>query len=70
MFDLALMQTAMQRYTTATRTALVFSLEPVFAALFAFIIAGEILSTTGWIGGILILSGMLIAEINWEKIFK
>jgi drug/metabolite transporter (DMT)-like permease len=65
-----LMQTAMQRYTTATRTALVFSLEPVFAALFAFIIADEILSTTGWIGGILIISGMLIAEINWEKFFK
>jgi drug/metabolite transporter (DMT)-like permease len=65
-----LMQTAMQRYTTATRTALVFSLEPVFAALFAFLIAGEILTSSGWIGGILIICGMLIAEINWERIFK
>jgi drug/metabolite transporter (DMT)-like permease len=65
-----LMQTAMQRYTTATRTALVFSLEPVFAALFAFLIAGEILTSSGWIGGILIICGMLIAEINWKKIFK
>jgi drug/metabolite transporter (DMT)-like permease len=65
-----LMQTAMQRYTTATRTALVFSLEPVFAALFAFLIAGEMLTSSGWIGGILILCGMLIAEINWQKIFK
>ena len=65
-----LMQTAMQRYTTATRTALVFSLEPVFAALFAFLIAGEILSSSGWIGGFLIICGMLIAEIKWEKFFK
>ena len=65
-----LMQTAMQRYTTATRTALVFSLEPVFAALFAFIIAGEILTSSGWFGGLLIICGMLIAEINWEKVLK
>jgi drug/metabolite transporter (DMT)-like permease len=65
-----LMQTAMQRFTTATRTALVFSLEPVFAALFAFIIAGEILSSSGWLGGILIICGMLIAEINWERVLK
>jgi len=64
-----LMQTAMQRFTTATRTALVFSLEPVFAALFAFLIAGEILTALGWLGGLLIICGMLIAEIRWEKIF-
>ncbi|MGD9487536.1 MAG: DMT family transporter [Calditrichaceae bacterium] len=60
-----LMQTAMQRFTTATRTALVFSMEPVFAALFAFLIAGEILPFTGWLGGLLIVFGMITAEINW-----
>jgi len=65
-----LMQTAMQRFTTATRTALVFSLEPVFAALFAFIIAGEMLSSLGWLGGLLIICGMLIAEINWERVLR
>ena len=65
-----LMQTAMQRYTTATRTALVFSLEPVFAALFAYLIAGELLTVSGWFGGILIIGGMLIAEIDWKKLFR
>lgn len=65
-----LMQTAMQRFTTATRTALVFSLEPVFAALFAFIIANELLSISGWIGGALIIFGMLIAEVRWKKFLK
>ena len=64
-----LMQTAMQRFTTATRTALVFSLEPVFATLFAFLIAGEILTPTGWFGGFLIICGMLVAEIRWKNIF-
>ena len=62
-----LMQTAMQRFTTATRTALVFTMEPVFAALFAFIIAGETMSVLGWIGGGFILTGMLIAEIKWNR---
>ncbi len=62
-----LMQTAMQRFTTATRTALVFSMEPVFAALFAYIIAGETMTILGWFGGSLILAGMIIAEIKWNK---
>ncbi len=65
-----LMQTAMQRYTTATRTALVFSLEPVFAALFAFWFADELLTDLGWFGGGFILLGMLIAEIKWVNIFN
>ena len=62
------MQTAMQRFTTATRTALVFSMEPVFAALFAYMLAGETLGIWGWFGGGLIFSGMIIAEIKWERL--
>ena len=65
-----LMQTAMQRFTTATRTALVFAMEPVFAALFAFLIAGETLTALGWAGGLLILAGMTVAEVNWKVLFK
>jgi drug/metabolite transporter (DMT)-like permease len=65
-----LMQTAMQRFTTATRTALVFALEPVFAVLFAFLIAGETLTASGWLGGLLIICGMVIAEIPWKSVFK
>jgi drug/metabolite transporter (DMT)-like permease len=60
-----LMQTAMQKHTTNTRAALVFSMEPVFAAIFAFIVAGETLKPIAWIGGILILLGMLSAELEW-----
>ena len=63
-----LMQTAMQRFTTATRTALVFTMEPVFAALFAYLIGGEMMTTMGWLGGFLIICGMIVAEIEWVKI--
>jgi drug/metabolite transporter (DMT)-like permease len=65
-----LMQTAMQRFTTATRTALVFAMEPVFAALFAYLIAGETMTLLGWLGGLFILTGMIVAEINWKDILK
>ena len=64
------MQTAMQRYTTATRTALVFAMEPVFAALFAYLIGGELLGAMGWFGGLLILIGMIVAEIDWSALIK
>lgn len=65
-----LMQTAMQRFTTTARTALIFAMEPVFAALFAFLIAGEQLTFIGWIGGLLIVLGMITAEIPILSIFK
>ena len=52
-----------QRITTATRAALMFTAEPVFAALFAFLVAGEVLSPRGLVGCVLILGGMLAAEL-------
>jgi drug/metabolite transporter (DMT)-like permease len=53
-----------QRHTTSTHTALIFSLEPVFAALFAVLFAGEVLSAREGIGGALVLGGMLAAELG------
>ncbi len=57
------LQTWAQRHTTPTHTALIFTLEPVFAAIFALALAGEILTGQEWLGGILILAGMLLAEL-------
>jgi drug/metabolite transporter (DMT)-like permease len=51
-----------QRILTPTQTALIFILEPVFAALFSWYSVGEILSITGMIGGLLIITGVIIAE--------
>ncbi len=63
-----LMQTSMQRFTTVTRTAIIFAMEPVFAALFAFLIAGESLSLKGWLGGGMIVLSMIIAEFPWNRL--
>jgi len=59
-----LVQTVMQRYTTPTHTALMFSMEPVFAAFFAWLLAGESLGMRGALGGLLVVAGMLLAEME------
>ena len=59
-----LVQTWAQRVISPTRTALIFSLEPVFAWLTAFVVLGETLR--GWhaAGAILILTGVLMVELR------
>ena len=52
-----------QRFTSATHTALIFSTEPVFGALFAYLLAGEVLSPPAVVGCGLILIGMLVAQL-------
>jgi drug/metabolite transporter (DMT)-like permease len=59
-----LIQTRAQREVSPTRTAVIFTMEPVFAGLFGFLLAGEHLSGRGWLGAGLILAGMLTAELG------
>ena len=57
-------QTAMQRFTTAAKTAIIFAMEPVSAGVFGYFFAHELLSLTQVCGALLILGGMLIAELG------
>lgn len=57
-----LVQTWAQRRTSATRTALAFTLEPVWAALFGYTIAGDRLGALGWAGCAVIMAGIILAE--------
>src|SRR5262245_47421366 len=57
-----LVQTWAQRRTSANRTALVFTLEPVWAAIFGFTLAGDRLGVLGWAGCAVIMAGILLAE--------
>jgi len=59
-----LVQNVAQRFTSPTHTALVFTMEPVFAALFAYALLGEQLGPRALAGGALILAGMLVAELR------
>jgi drug/metabolite transporter (DMT)-like permease len=51
-----------QQFTTATRTALIYMLEPVFAWLTSFLLVGEGLSTRAAVGAALILGGIVLVE--------
>jgi len=51
-----------QRRTSATRTALVFALEPVFAGIFGYALAGDRLGALGWAGCAVILGGIAVSE--------
>ena len=63
-----IVQNVAQRYTSPTHTALIFTGEPVFAAIFAYIFFGEVLTIRGILGAVLILAGMLIVELNLKKL--
>ena len=53
-----------QRFTTATRTALIYALEPVVAWITSYVIAGETLSGRAAAGAVLILAGVLLVEMK------
>jgi drug/metabolite transporter (DMT)-like permease len=57
-------QTWAQARTTTTRTAIILSMEPVFAAFFAWFWLGEKMGLWGWMGAGSILAGILLAELG------
>ncbi|MER1985311.1 MAG: DMT family transporter [Solibacillus sp.] len=57
-------QAVVQQYTSPTHTGLIFSLEPIFAAMFAMMFLGEVLTTQLILGGIFILAGNLVAQLE------
>jgi drug/metabolite transporter (DMT)-like permease len=57
-----LVQTWAQRRTSATRTALAFTMEPVWTAFFGYTLAGDRLGALGWGGCAAIMAGIVLAE--------
>ena len=57
-----LVQAWAQRRTSATRTALVFSMEPVWTAFFGYTLSGDRLGALGWGGCGAIMAGIVLAE--------
>lgn len=58
------LQTRYQRDTTPERAALIFALEPVMAAGFAWLILSEAMTAVGFAGGGLILAAVLGSELT------
>ena len=59
-----LVQNIMQRFTSPTHTALIFSGEPVFAGIFGYFLLGEKLGVMALAGCFFILAGMVVSEVK------
>lgn len=57
-------QVYLQKFTAPARVGLILSTEPVFAALFAWLLLHETLPATGWLGGVLVLAGVVVSEFE------
>ncbi len=64
------LQTKYQKYTTPTRTAIIFTSEPLIASILAYLILNETIGIFGLIGGALIIFGVLTSELFDEIILK
>ena len=56
-----------QSFTTPTRSALIFALEPAVAWFTSYVVTGEVLSRRGKMGAVLILAGVLLVELKRSK---
>lgn len=64
------LQTRFQPMVPAGHAALVFTAEPVFASLFAYLLLGEVWSERGFIGAALILAAMALSSVGMLRISK
>jgi drug/metabolite transporter (DMT)-like permease len=59
-------QTWGQRHTSPTRAGLIFSLESLFAALLSVALGAEVLTPWQWVGGLLLVGGVVLGELPDE----
>lgn len=61
-----IVQAIAQQYTTASHVGLIYTLEPIFAAIVAYFLAGEVLLLRGYVGAGMMISSILIMEIDFS----
>lgn len=67
---LTLIHTSVQKYSNPVKAALIFSLEPVFAALVAYFTFNESLTNFELFGAAILFSGVIFSEIGEYIVFK
>ncbi|MBD2104546.1 DMT family transporter [Leptolyngbya sp. FACHB-261] len=60
-------QAVAQRWLSASETALIYALEPVFAAVFSFWLLGESLGVRGLLGAGLVLGATVLSQVRRES---
>lgn len=62
-----LIQTAAQKYTSSDHAAIIFTFEPVFGAIFAWVFLREVMGGRALLGAAMILAGMLWVEVSGRQ---
>ncbi len=57
-------QNTAQKYTTPTKTAIIFIMEPVFSAIFSYFLGGEVLTLRAYIGAGIMFLGLFVSEVG------
>ncbi len=68
LFNIGL-QTKFQKVVSPTKAGIIYSFEPIFAAIFAFFLLNEKISNFGLAGGALIFFGLIVSEV-FDSIFS
>lgn len=63
------LQTKFQKVVSPTKAGIIYSFEPIFAAIFAFFLLNEKISNFGLAGSALIFSGLIVSEA-YDSIFN
>ncbi|NLD10984.1 MAG: DMT family transporter [Clostridiales bacterium] len=65
-----ILQPIAQQYTEPSHVGIIYSLEPVFAGITAFILAGEVLTARGYLGEVLMIASVFIMEIDFGGLIQ
>lgn len=60
-----IVQAIAQQYTTAAHVGIIFTLEPVFAAVVAYFFAGEVLTFKSYLGAGVMMAALFVTEIDF-----
>ena len=65
-----LIQNIAQKNTSETHAGIIFTLEPLFAVLLAYIFLGDILTPIGYAGGGIIFASIIFLELDFSRFGK
>lgn len=63
------LQTRYQKSVSPSKAGIIYSFEPLFASILAYIVLNEKISNFGYIGSVLIIAGLIISEI-YDNLFR
>ena len=62
-----IVQAVAQQYTSASHVGVIYTLEPVFSGIVAFLFAGEVLLPRAYAGAVILIASLFVMEIDFKK---